>query len=202
MSFKRKTLVMSPTKDKTSKLVIDDNSKILHILPPGEAVWGHQHLYVLSHEFVKEGDWCFWLNPSKDFIAKYTKDYEKETARKIIASTDPALNLPMPSKGFIDQYIVSYNNRKPITDILVEYGYTIDTTVDHFDQRREYFLKVNPKDNTITIKKIKNTWDKEELDVILLQVMNLGMDTRQNQQAGYESRSGKDILEQWKNENL
>ena len=49
-------------------------------------------------------------------------------------------------------------------------------------------------------KKIEETFTKEDL----IDVMNLGMDLRQNQLQGYISKSGINILEEWiekRNEN-
>lgn len=110
--------------------------------------------------------------------------------KKIIATTDISLNyikhddtvpypkgeqirLPQPSQQFIEKYIESYNCGKIITDVLIEYeNYheefmnPIGKTIINFKK-----LKVNPKDNTITIKKVKDIWNREEV-VILLNKLN------------------------------
>lgn len=50
---------------------------------------------------------------------------------------------------------------------------------------------------------IKTSWDRKELDVILDNVMDLGMELRQKQLSGYGTdKSGKQILEDWKRYNL
>lgn len=67
----------------------------------------------------------------------------------IIASTDLKLNLPLPSPQFIERYIEKFNEGKQITQIMVLF--------------EENLLKVNPKDNTITIKKLKDYFDREEV---------------------------------------
>ena len=102
--------------------------------------------------------------------------------KKVIATTDTLLkieingnrgnllsdvsfdiNLPQPSQQFIEKYIEEYNKGNVITDVLVEYEYLLDdrTVLPYWN------LKVNTKDNTITIKKLKETYTKEELCQIL-----------------------------------
>ena len=107
--------------------------------------------------------------------------FRYEDVKKIIATTDVSLGLPQPSQQFIQKYIEEYNKGNIITDVLVEYeNIYIDsfgtTIVQHEKDSDSYLkqctfvnskLKINPKDNTITIKKIKETYNKEELCQIL-----------------------------------
>ena len=73
-------------------------------------------------------------------------------------STNPSLNLPQPSSQFIQKYIEEYNKGNIITEVMVEYwDYT----------KQDLQLKVNLNGNIITIKKIKNSWNKEEVSQIL-----------------------------------
>ena len=119
---------------------------------------------------------------------------ENQTFKKIIATTDTSLKttispysfpeggvckskdfyLLQPSKQFIEKYIEEYNKGNIITDVLVEYelisneeyfGNTVnpDDDVPYFDEK----LKINPKDNTITIKKVKDSYTREEVDRLL-----------------------------------
>ena len=102
--------------------------------------------------------------------------------REVLATTDETLYLtfnngktdlkfvlPKPSNSFISKYIEEYNKGNIITDVLVEYElvsneeYFLNTInpdddVPYFDEN----LKINPKDNTITIKKVKDTYTREE----------------------------------------
>jgi hypothetical protein len=86
--------------------------------------------------------------------------------------------LPQPSQQFIEKYIESYNKGEVITDVLVEYENLIEgqctcichkpgVTALHFlpccYPTYKEILKVNPKDNTITIKKLKNSFTREEI---------------------------------------
>ena len=108
--------------------------------------------------------------------------------REVLATTDESLEprnlysnsglfktiLPKPSQQFIQKYIEEYNKGNVITDVLVEYelisneeyfGNTVnpDENVPYFDED----LKINPKYNTITIKKAKDSYTREEVDRML-----------------------------------
>ena len=98
--------------------------------------------------------------------------------REVLATTDESLEpinlygnsglfktkLPQPSQQFIEEFIEEYNQENIITDVLVEYelisneeyfGNTVnpDENVPYFDED----LKINPKYNTISIKKVKDS---------------------------------------------
>ena len=111
------------------------------------------------------------------------------SCKKIIATTDSSLHIPFvtpgneeldiyeynilpePSQQFIKKYIECYNKGEIITNILVEYemrhtGWTIDQSEYTYDE----FLKVNPKNNTITIKSIKDSWNREEVYILLYNI--------------------------------
>ena len=92
-------------------------------------------------------------------------------SEKIIATTDISLvkeyNLPEPSQSFIQKYIEEYNRGNIITDVLVEYDShpTIGKIIDNiaYTGMDIEFLKINPKNNTITIKKAKDSYTREEV---------------------------------------
>jgi hypothetical protein len=97
--------------------------------------------------------------------------------------------LPQPSQQFIEKYIECYNKDEIITDVLVEYNSSNDS-LDYGGVYIPSSLKINPKDNTITIKKLKESWTREEV-VILLNKLN------------HTLNIGSDLtLEQWIEENL
>jgi hypothetical protein len=134
-----------------------------------------QHLYFFSDDEIKDGDWM--INTNGDTLLKYDSKNEgdgtwREFWRKIIATTDKLLikhnytdvhrledietYVPQPSQSFIEKYIEEYNKGNIITDVLVEYkGYKINGMID---ESTSYRPKVNPQDNTITIKKVKDSW--------------------------------------------
>ncbi len=110
----------------------------------------------------------------------------KDNCKKIIATTDSALGiwevgneiqggikhpLPQPSKSFIEKYIEAYNKKNPIELIDVEYEYTGVITNKKYSLTHHYIKpKVNPKDNTITIKKIKDSYSTSEVENLLRKI--------------------------------
>ena len=152
----------------------------------------YQNFYIISDDEIKKGDWFINLQHNKiyqcvpkPFVGEVWVNENKDVCKKIIATTDTSLYthqketvslpervfyLPQPSQQFIQKYIEEYNKGNVITDVLVEYelisneeyfGNTVnpDDDVPYFDER----LKINLKDNTITIKKIKDSWNREEV---------------------------------------
>lgn len=150
-----------------------------------------QHLYIISDDEIKEGDWFIGDNVS---LRQCTSNNAgninfkggwysgSENCKKIIATTDTSLNTqninndtksiviyPQPSQQFIEKYIESYNKGEIIIDILVEYENKFDGK-EYIDEQDAYgydkfkqTLKINSKDNTITIRKLKDSWNKEEI---------------------------------------
>ena len=152
----------------------------------------YQHLYITSDDKIKEGDWFINdLNQIKKCISRDTKGYidfeggfntKPSSCKKIIATTNPLLkieidgnrgdllpdvsfdiNLPQPSQQFIQKYIEEYNKGNVITDVLVEYEEGKSYSGNEGLIIKEW-LKINPKYNTITIKKIKDSYTREEVE--------------------------------------
>ena len=141
------------------------------------------HLYIISDDEIKEGDY-YIIDDIPELLKNNGLKFIDDYCKKVIATTDTSLYthqketvslpervfyLPQPSQQFIQKYIEEYNKGNIITDVLVEYKFndfkfmaTLCTT-----KEKEYTLKINPKDNTITIKKLKETYNKEELCQVL-----------------------------------
>lgn len=149
--------------------------ELIHYITNGDGL-SPQHLYILSDDEIKEGDWCIELGFNRIFQVEkesLTKGYIKN-CKKIIATTDISLGLsdvgkagysidefhpilPQPSQSFIEKYVAEYNKSNMITDVLVEYYETCETEYD-----KPLCPKVS-KNNTITIKKVKDSWTREEV---------------------------------------
>ena len=169
------------------------------ITVPNVEKFKHQHLYIISDDKIKLFDWVY--NNKENIVEQITsktqlifvleENKENQTFKKIIATTDKTLSqtsrteIPQPSQQFIEKYIEEYNKGNMITDVLVEYElisneeYFLNTInpdddVPYFNEN----LKINPKDNTITIKKAKDSYTREEiLDDIeqsMIQGLNIG----------------------------
>ena len=114
--------------------------------------------------------------------------------KKIIATTDNSLSvvnklpitegkswtlLPRPSDSFIRKYCDAYNKGNIITNVIVEYN-TGDENLDGYvamfgGHEIGDTVKVNSKDNTITIKRIKNNWNRKEVIKLCQDAMVLGV---------------------------
>lgn len=150
----------------------------------------NQHLYIISDDEIKNSDWVLFSYYRENgmlfkFIEKnewgssklYNPITKKEEwygnmfeYRKIIATTDISLNLAKTSQEFVEKYIEEYNKGNVIKDVLVEYeNFTNIDCKMHIDNSATETinviqdLKVNPKDNTITIKELKESWTREEV---------------------------------------
>lgn len=152
MKTKTHPIVMLPTEKAsligkfidTSQLVFNNPNH--SDIPRGE----FQHLYILSDEEIKEGDYYF--NNYRKVILKCESLMESKNTSihsgiflKIIATTDESLKgkqigigidepiyeeLPQITESFIKQYITEYNEGKPITEVELEYYITHETDGD------------------------------------------------------------------------
>ena len=81
------------------------------------------------------------------------------------------INLPQPSQQFIEKYIEEYNKGQQITECLVEYE---EIYPKHFtynpNENIITRLKVD-KNNTITIKKVKDSYTREEVENLIYSAM-------------------------------
>lgn len=188
-----------------------------------------QHLFILSDEEIKAGDWM--LHPNKGFKVgdiwnSYINPIKAESHwfsivpsnkakvhgfKKIIATTNSELwienenmypeSLPQMLKSFIEYYISEYNKGNIITDVDVEYlrGVSIINEIQWGNNQLK--LKVNP-DNTISIYPIKNSWNREEVIEFGLKCVILGMDLKNNPLPRLNEISGKEYYYKWTEENL
>ena len=123
-----------------------------------------QHLYFLSNEEIKEGDWA---TDGKNLV-KWSNDFKEYFSRnykKIIATTDSELHcdkdwnginiespFPKPSNSFIEKFVSEWNKGSKIDKVLVEY-FQVNKTIVALRDAPNFMMKVAP-DNTITIKPV------------------------------------------------
>lgn len=191
MERKRAKVHMLPTEHE-SKIRLD-NHGVLSFEPHIKGLHynglNHEyiHLYFTTDEEIKGGDWIY--NELTHFITWCKKpELKREGDRKIIATTDPKLKiggvkrdgevddvglptyipktLPQPSKAFIEKFCKVGD----IDEVDVEYETGVDRAIarnislDALNPERvQYFLKVDPINNTITIHPIKSTWSEKEV---------------------------------------
>lgn len=162
-----------------------------------------QHLYITSDDKIEDSDWC--INLAHNILVKPTDlewaNSNKDNLKKVVATTNVELgygdnvgfwkSLPQPPQQFIEQYIEYYNKGEVITDALVEYETYQDTINYHKDIWKNFErIKINPKDNTITIKKVKTNWNREE-------IIEFGEKIREYCKNGYRSDSLHKVFYEW-----
>lgn len=173
------------------------------------------HLYLTDNQRILKGDWCI-----KDYDKLY-KATEHESAynmtgdSRVICCTDTDLrhdiiinfhpencveeNLPNFHQLFIETYIDRYNRGEQLTN-------NIEPELEIFGEKGKTRFLIN-EDNIMSVlikvfKVVGKTYSRAELDKHLLAVMNLGMGLRQSQLNGSDLRSGNDVLDKYKLDNL
>jgi hypothetical protein len=100
MTLKRTQVIMLPTNEKAQLWLDNFGSGLYHTSTTATGVI-YQHLYFLSDEEIKEGDWCYI--PFSNEVLKVGKGAyevslktleENKNAKKIIATTDSSLVHP------------------------------------------------------------------------------------------------------------
>lgn len=171
MNWIKSKVVMLPTEKATILYKFEETNKLIFSNHPNQhELATPQHLYFLSDEKIEKGDWVY--NPIYKTVYQWIENadvrFDKINAKKIIATTNKSLGLPGPSKGFLEVYVDAYNEGKKIEEVLVEmedFGEEDWVGDDYTGEpiwRHDWRIKVKP-DNTITIKKVKDSWSKEEI---------------------------------------
>ena len=203
-SYMKCRVVMLPT-ETASRIGLNPHGIYMYYIVPVRTEHS-QHLYICSQEEIKIGDWFYWYDSdgeskyvlqctsiSKDTIRTYYEahsvhgigDWSEDYAKKIIASTDPALELPRPSDEFLRRYCENQGIDDVLLELVQNYNHDISIYPDVFS------LKVAP-DNTVTIRPIKDSWNREKVKAVL------------HAYREYVWRNGATLkdLETWINQNL
>ena len=141
----------------------------------------YQNLYFLSDEEIKKGDW--YVNTLTGTLHKQSAMmYSAPQLKKIIATTDNSLkikkfekgvfkeleySLPKPSKEFLEVFVDQYNKKNKTEEVMIAYAKAFTAIVDKdIEIKDEGYILYVKSDNTITIKKIKDSWTKEEVKIL------------------------------------
>jgi hypothetical protein len=192
--FKKAKVIMLPTNNKS---LLHINYSKLQLNKFEQLDVNNQNLYIISDDEIKKGDWCLHKDgkgilckvnlifEDKDLLLNNATKINPLEFRKIIATTDTSLiiedynkeigfnayNFPQPHQEFIEKYIECYNRGEVITDVLVEYeDFNWDLLVSGKTIINQ-ILKINPKDNTITIKELKDSRYYQELNFKLKHIV-------------------------------
>lgn len=104
-------VVMLPT-EKATNVLLTGRNDLIHVTKDfgfTETIDRFQHLYFLSDEEIKEGDWILSgvnsdsLKP-RQVTSQALIDDLFPWEKKIIATTDESLGLPRPSNEFLQKY--------------------------------------------------------------------------------------------------
>ena len=122
-----------------------------------------QHLYLISDREIKMDDWYMDdTNAVRKCIVDDKGYWSKRTHyKKIEATTDSSLSLPIIQQSFIEKY-VSAQGEIDAVNIEMEFGYP-DTpyTGSYIPKLRE--------DGTVVIETVKDIWNKEEIIELIKQ---------------------------------
>jgi len=190
MSFEKYNVVMLPTKKKESyhkQLCLNGNFLFTARPTYDVGMLMLQNLYITSKKPIecienanildkelKKG--CLFISDN-DIIRCLTFARVKTPGEyySIISSNDPIINLAQPSPQFIEKFVRKYNEGNPITEVMVEFEeFTSDTLIGLGIDSLIYTLKVNPEDNTITIRKAKESWVRDEVTTLCINAFFAG----------------------------
>lgn len=170
--WKKHKLVVLPTKDNSKFGKIYENNTF-HFYTNENTFLDNlancQHLYILSNEEIKEGDWICY--DSKDIYqfekSNNSKSHDvvntlKEKYKKVMATTDPKLHkegIPDIPIEFQQEWV-----KNPQEEIEVEYKSTLHIGEEVDDSYPKYFpLEViKLTNNSINCRLIEDSWDDIE----------------------------------------
>lgn len=173
--FKRTKVVMLPTKEISNVVKIKYNLFFTTSNLTNHLACDYQHLYFLSDDEIKDGDW--FINELNELWRHNGIINPGKFCKKIIATTDRSLTpsifegppelVPEPSQGFIKKYC----EKGGIDEVMVEYEEYNPNKLNEFTSITAYRLKV-ASDNTITIRPVKDSWTRQEVENLILQFAN------------------------------
>lgn len=70
-----------------------------------EELYEKHHIYILSNDLIKEGDWCYDQSINNLFQVWNIQEELPEIWKKIIVTTDESLSLPLIPQTYIDYFI-------------------------------------------------------------------------------------------------
>lgn len=178
----KKQVNILPSKNGRSKIGLNPkamfNKPHLYYFNEGAVYHECQHLYITSDEEIEKGCWIYHLSRKEVFrvhhfdssnnsktIVTSDKDFLElpnrfievlvSDCKKITATTNSSLNLPQIPQQFIEKFIEEYNKGNVIKKVEVEYN------------EKGVIQRGRGGERTITIRKIKESWSREEVIELL-----------------------------------
>lgn len=163
----------------TNQKAVIGEKALIYVNSPLNPYWGYDkviyaegvnvecvenHLYVLSDDKIEVGDYYINIYNSPNHrqvnthqtikqLNNHKKDYRFKYCEKVIASTDPTLNLPTISEQFIQDWC-----KNPVEDVLVEYIKWHDLRTQ--DETKEFEYAPLVRNNQISIQVEKTDREK------------------------------------------
>ena len=117
-------VVMLPT-EKATKLFLDSSDRLIldkkEDTNPEDKGTSNQHLYIISKEKPQIGDWCINYSLLYQIDDRDSLNHVFLRWKKIIATTDKSLGLPLIHDSFLSPYIKAYNEGKQIKEADLEF---------------------------------------------------------------------------------
>lgn len=204
-TFKKCKVVMLPTKEKArfGDMILTHDNNLL-IFKHQRCTEINQHLYITSDDEIKQGNW--FIDKTNKIWQHNGKVQPYKGSTKIIATTNFNFSIKgefnhrlneiqniifQPSHSFVEVFVREYNKGNVITDILVEYEWNGGRAGDY-----EQIPKINPKDNTIIIKNVKDNWNRKDIALLF---NKFGSCVYENYT---KNQTIKDFTDKWIEENL
>lgn len=151
------------------------------------------NLYILSDDEIKKGDFVYSILTHKIEVIQDIRTEVCFAHKKVIATTDTNLTkVAQIPQQFIKYYVSEYNKGNVITEVMVKYEEYADEELYKIKE-----LKINP-DNTINIKSVKESWNRNEVIELMEKAIDRGMQLKKD----YKVIHKKDHIDKWIENNL
>lgn len=233
MKLKRKAVMLPTNKKANDSSCMALDTQLNKLLSAKEYLVTHfnsndrfktQHLYFLSDEEIKVGDWFLtddrfcdidnfgnpqWVLLHCDKIEngwifsheRTGEGFNPDWSKTIIATTNKSLELPEPSPEFIDKFIREYNKGNVIQNVMVEYDAYNRSTTWEYDEPEIIELKVD-KNNYITITREKESWNREEVIILCRKIQDETAKYKRSCHYGPNLRELNEWTDNWIEQNL
>ena len=132
-------------------------------------------LYIHQKETISLPERVFYLpQPSQQFIQKYVEEYNKgNTITDVLVEYEIKSNAGLGHNEWVYLQHIEGKRYLPVKIKANTHQDTYELGKEDIleDFEIEINLKINPKDNTITIKKAKDSWNREEVENLIYSAM-------------------------------
>lgn len=126
------------------------------------------NLYLVSDREIKEGDWAYSETIQVLTFAGEDTESGYSGYKKVEATTDPSLNLSLIPDSFIEEWVAEQGK--------IEHVYIRTQFEGPIGGKKEEYVLLNMTGgkNEVIILPVKDSWNKEEMRVEMLEAFNAG----------------------------